>query len=235
MLIQIDYRRSRFMKKLYISMILNALIVIFVIFGCIIMFAGLQFMGEGRILSETGVYMLKFYTVDSNILAGLSSILLLVHQFYIIKGATRRIPVAVMIFKQITTVALTITFLVTLFYLAPFSPYGFFSLYLNANLFFHLIVPVLAIISYVFFEKYKNDTEYAWWGLSTMIIYITYYLTNIIAHIAENNIPKYDFYGFTNGNLRNIAVIVPIFLLLTYWVSDGLIRLNLKFSKYRLK
>ena len=143
----------------------------------------------------------------------------------------KRLPVPLMVFKQLSVVGVAITFIVTLVYLAPFGPYGFTSMYINATLFFHLIVPLISIINYVFFEKYDNDLSYLWWGLLTMFLYSAYYVTNIITHLNAPNVAQYDFYGFLGGQLQNMAFVIIIMYGLATLVSTMLIQLNIKFSK----
>ena len=55
--------------KVKISLVLNILIVIFTIFATIAMFTGFKFMhGHDIVLQSTKLGMLRFFTVQSNIL-----------------------------------------------------------------------------------------------------------------------------------------------------------------------
>ena len=66
------------MKK-NLSIIFNVIIIIFVIVGSYLMFSGIKFMGPEDGYSATKLAMLRFYTVDSNILMGIASLLFIIN------------------------------------------------------------------------------------------------------------------------------------------------------------
>ena len=138
------------MKKssLIISFIMNIIIFIFVVLGIIFMMTGFKFMGNHEVLSSTGLSPFRFYTVDSNIFVGVASLILVIYESLLLEGKIKEIPKYVYVIKYIGTVAVTLTFLVTLLYLAPMFGDKFILLYLNSNLLFHLIVPLLSLIWY---------------------------------------------------------------------------------------
>ena len=128
------------------------------------------------------------------------------------------------------TVGVTLTFLTTLFFLTP--QYGFIAMFSNSNLLFHLVVPLLSIISYVFFEHHNNKFRYALYGLIPMFIYSIYYTLNIILHLNSGGLTvTYDFYGFLKGNISNVVYVLPIMYMFTYFISLVLVMLNKKLSK----
>jgi len=218
------------MKNIKISMILNTLIVILVTIGTIFMFTGFTFMPADTLLEATRKEMFKFYTVDSNILMGLVALLLLVYEVLLYKGKIKEIPKVVYNLKFVGTAAIALTFVVTLFFLAPM--YGFYAMYNNNNLFFHLFVPVLAIISFIVVEKYDISYRTTFFGVLPMLLYSIYYATNILIHL-ENGKPtwQYDFYNFLNGNVNNIFITIPIILIVTYAIALVLTYLNKKLLK----
>ena len=137
------------------------------------------------------------------------------------------IPKRIYILKFIATSAITLTFVTTLFFLAP--QYGLYAMYNNNNLFFHLIVPLLALISYIFFEKHENEYKYAYLGIIPMFIYSIYYTLMILINLNNGGLTfKYDFYGFLQGNINNIYIVLPVIYLISYLISILLIKLNKK-------
>lgn len=74
------------MKSYKISYILNMIIFILVIFSLTAMITGLEFLGKGMILSANKIEVFKFFTLDSNILAGIASILFALSDYKVIKG-----------------------------------------------------------------------------------------------------------------------------------------------------
>lgn len=202
-------------------------IVVFVIIATILMFTGLKFMPDKTLLELSSFEMFKFYTVDSNILIGIVSLIMIIYEIKVLKNKISDIPKVIYLLKFVGTSAITLTMLVTLFFLVP--QYGMYAMYSNSNLFLHFIVPVLAILSYVLFEKHDNKYKYAPLGIIPMIIYSVYYISQILVHLNNGGLTiKYDFYGFLQGNLNNIFIAIPIVYLFTYIISIVLILLNKK-------
>ena len=140
-------------SNLKISLVLNIITLIMVVLATIFMVTGFKFMANTYVLESTGLESLKFYTVDSNILVGLASLILIIYEYLLLKKKIKKIPKYVYIIKYIATVAVSLTFLVTLLYLSPLYGSKFLFLYQNSNLLFHLLVPLLSFISFVFYEK----------------------------------------------------------------------------------
>ena len=209
--------------KVKISLVLNILIIILVLLGSIFMFTGFTFMPSKTLLEASKIEMFKFYTVDSNILMALISFVFVIFE---IKN-DKHIPKGIYILKMVGTSAIALTFLVTLLFLAP--QYGFYAMYNNNNLFFHLIVPVLSITTYILFEKYDNKYRYALLGIIPMFIYSIYYTSLILINLDNGGLTfKYDFYGFLNGNINNIYIVIPSIYLVSYLISLSLVCLNKK-------
>lgn len=220
------------MKKIKISFILNIINFVFVLFASIAMFAGFHFMSNTTVLDTNSYIMFRYFTVDSNLLVGIASLLLIIYEVLLINKKIKKIPNSIFIFKHICTVGVVLTFLVTLLFLAPTIKSGFLSLYLNSNFFFHLVVPIISFVSYVFFEKYSNKYRYSFLGIITMVIYSIYYIINIVTHLNGTSVDyAYDFYGFLHGDIMNAIYVIPIMLTVTYLISLTLIHLNKKLLK----
>ena len=218
------------MKKIKVSLILNIIIVLLVIFATIFMFTGFKFMPGGSLLEVSKVEMFKFYTVDSNILMGIVSLIFIIYEKKLLKNKIKEIPKKVYILKLIATSGISLTFITTSFFLAP--SYGFYAMFNNSNLFFHLVVPVLSIITYIFFEKHDNKYKYAILGIIPMFLYSIFYTTNILIHLNNGGLTfKYDFYGFLQGNLNNIYLVIPVIYLISYVISVLLVFGNRKIKK----
>lgn len=218
------------MKKIKVSLILNIIIVLLVIFATIFMFTGFKFMPGGSLLEVSKVEMFKFFTVDSNILMGIVSLIFIIYEKKLIKNKIKEIPKKVYILKLIATSGISLTFITTSFFLAP--SYGFYAMFNNSNLLFHLVVPVLSIITYIFFEKHDNKYKYAILGIIPMFLYSIFYTTNILIHLNNGGLTfKYDFYGFLQGNLNNIYIVIPVIYLISYVISVLLVFGNRKIKK----
>lgn len=216
-------------KKLKIAFVLNTIIAILTLIATIIMFTGFSFMKNYDLgLEATKISMLKFFTVQSNILMGLVALLFSYKEYKIITGKEKIIRKRYYVAKLMSTTAVALTFFVVFLYLAPLTKYGYIAMIANSNLFYHLIIPVLSIITFVFFEKNNKinfkDTLY---GLLPVIVYSFFYVTNILIHMENGKVsPIYDWYWFVQNGVWTIIIVGSLMLLITYLISLGLWKLN---------
>lgn len=126
------------MNNLDVDVFLNVGIIILEIIALIIC------------LNTFGSVDLVYYTIDSNIFLLISCILYLIYR--------NKLPRIVQLFKYSSTLSVLITFLVVVFVLLPMYNFNFnFLLWDGPNLYVHVLCPIIALISFVFFEK--NDLE----------------------------------------------------------------------------
>jgi len=125
------------MKK-KIALILNCSLIVLEILGFMIAYK------TGQDLNPA------YYTEDSNLICLIGSLLYVI--YYIRKKENGK---TVNLIRFISTLNLTITFVVTLFLLS--REYGLYEIMIeNEFILFHTICPIISLISYLFFEKYKN-------------------------------------------------------------------------------
>ena len=200
------------MRKIKISLILNIINIIFILFATIAMITNFRFMTNEGVLEIPGVNALQFFTVDSNLLLGISSIIMVVYEVLLLNGKITSIPKYVYLFKFISTVATTLTMMTVVVLLGPIAPTGYFSLFINSNFFFHLVSPLLGVISYVFFENHNlmNKKEILY-GLLPTFLYGIYYTTNVLIHMENGKVPPAnDWYGFAQGGVVSIIIYVVL-------------------------
>ena len=217
------------MKKNQVSIVLNVIIVLLTIIASIIMFTGIKFMaGSDIVLESTKIGMFKFFTVDSNILMGITSGIFIFYSIKALKNKEYEIPKSIYLLKLVSTTAVTITFLVVFCYLGQISKGGMRSMLLNSNLLFHLFIPVLSIISFIFFERNdKLSAKNALFGILPTLIYGTFYLINVLIHTQNGKVsPIYDWYWFVQNGVSTAIIVFPMSILLSYAVSLVLWRLN---------
>lgn len=206
-------------KRIITSLIINLIIFCLMLFSLICSLIGFYFMEGNNALSEPSLMTFKFFTTDSNIVAGITSLVLAVSQILYITRH-KKIPEFAYILKLIGTSSVTLTLMVTVFFLAPKSSAPA-SLFRNSNLFFHLIIPLLCIFSFVFLEKISSITiKQTFFGVLPMILYSIYYVTNIFMHLNNGNIDSaYDWYGFFILGVKSIYIIFPLILAITYFFT----------------
>lgn len=197
------------------------------------MLFNVKFMGDNDILFVSGLELFKFFTVDSNILMGISALLFGIYEIYIIKKKKKEIPYVLYILKFMATTSVALTFLVTAFFLVPISDYPYWLYYQNSNLFFHLIVPILSVITFTRYEKSNSFTlRDTFFSMIPMILYSVFYISNIFIHVDNTGILKnYDFYGFLRGGYKTIPIVILLIFIVTYIISLSLLFCHQKEKK----
>lgn len=217
------------MNKIKISLGINIITFVLVVVASIIMFTGFKFMhGYEIILESTKVGMLRFFTVESNLLIGFVSLVFSLSEIKLLKGNIKEIPKINYILKLMSTSAVGLTFFVVFVYLGPISKGGIFSMLMNSNLFFHLIVPALSILNFIFFEKTnKLRFKHTFYGIIPTIMYGGYYTINVLIH-TENGIisPIYDWYWFVQNGVWTAIIVAPMIIVITYAISLVLWKMN---------
>ena len=222
------------MKNKKISIILNIIIFISTILASIIMFTGFKFMFAYDIVLESSrLGMLKFFTVESNIFMGIVAIIFAIKEIESSKNKIKEIPLKYYILKLMSTSSVSLTFFVVFAYLGPISKDGIPSMLMNSNLFFHLIIPVLSIITFIFFEKTdKIKYKHIIYGIIPTFLYEIYYLINVLSHIENGKVsPLYDWYWFIQNGIWTALIVAPLMLIISYIITIILWKINKKSSK----
>ena len=170
------------------EIILNLIIVIFTVIGIILM---LTSEAEEGALQSSGIENFKFYTVLTNVFCGIVASVFLV--FEILKKDTEKIRVL----KLAAVVGVAITFAVVAFMFGPL--YGFLQFYKRGNLYFHLLLPVTAMIEFIAVKRRKMPFRYTVFAAIPTLLYAIGYLLNILINGIGGAWPDTnDFYGFLN-------------------------------------
>lgn len=221
-------------KILKISFSINIMIVVCTIFASISMFTGWKFMGGKDILESTKIGMFKFFTVDSNMFMGIVALIFSIYQLKLLRGKISEIPKALHIFNLMATVGVAVTFFTVFGYLGFIVEGGIGILLTNANLFFHLITPLLAMLNYVLFIKCETilfkDTIF---GIVPTALYSVFYTINVLIHLEDGKVSTtYDWYWFVQGGLWQMVIVIPLMFGATYGIGVLFWKLNkIKFKR----
>ncbi len=193
------------MKRRDISIVINIIIVIFEFFAIF------QSFKHGRILVE-------YYTIDSNILACLSSIIYLL---YVLRD--EEVSEFAKILKYISTVCLAVTLIVVLVVLAPMMNFNFKMLLLDGNmLFHHLLCPILAIVTFLFYDdikKYdKKDVEYP------LCITLLYAFILILLNLSFKVDGPYPFLRIYKQTISTAIGWVSLIFIMNYFIAKYLLQ-----------
>lgn len=207
-------------RRLIISFAINILVFLLFVTGTIIMFT----IGSGALTSK-GFTVFKYFTFQSNIFMGAVAFIYGYYQWLILRKKIDKIPHVLGVFNHIAVTAVGLTFIIVILVLGP--GYGYDKMYNNANLFFHALVPILAIVNYLFFKKETKirfkETLYA---MIPCTLYGIVYFIVVVSQNAYGNL-AIDFYNFGKdgpfiGALYFLAIIAIsyIFGLFLYFINQ---------------
>ena len=206
-------------NKLFIaSFITNIVTFLLVLVGVILMVTI-----RVSALGTTDITVFKYFTFQSNVFMGAVAFIYAYYQLLILLNKRDNLPHVLLVFNHVGTTAVGLTFLVVILFLAP--GYGFNLMYQGANLFFHGIVPVIAMINFMFIQKECaikfTDTVFS---IIPSLLYGIVYFIVVVATNGYGNI-NIDFYMFgANGpligafNFLAVLSIAYIFGLILYFV-----------------
>lgn len=146
---------------------------------------------------------LKYFTTQSNIIMGIMAFVYM--GFQIKQFNDKQINKTASLLKLFATVYVAITFAVTVCLLTPGAAiaklpnWPVSRLYLNANIMFHVFIPLLSVANWICLEhttkiKFNN----IWYSLMYVGAYGIFYLAMAYSHIKlDGTIPmEYDWYKF---------------------------------------
>ena len=203
-----------------VSVILNIIIVIFAVIGTVIMISR---KGNGSGLSSSGISNLKYFTVLSNEFCGIVAALWLVFHFF-----GKRFPAQL---KLMATSTVALTFLIVAAFLAPMYPD--LNLYENANLWFHLILPLAAMLEFILLKTQQIiPFKYAVFSALPALVYGIGYLANILINGKGEWPDTNDWYGFLNWGYPVGIAIFAVIVLMNFGMAALMRFVNNKLNKH---
>lgn len=204
-------------KKYIPVIVIDFLVFIFMFMGILFSTIDVRFMGDYPRLASLPIFMT--FTGLSNIFVGL--VCLGCALYRLIKKDISILSV-LFILKLLAVAEISITFIITATYLAPQLGETWWRLYINNNLFNHLVTPILAIVSFVVLEDKKEiGFPYCFLGIVPVFLYGIMYLINVYTHLDANGHTdlKYDIYGLTRFGFGVLALFIIGFFLFSFGLT----------------
>ena len=191
-------------KKSAFDLILNLIIVGLTIAGIVLMLTGNPEQGA---LQTRGIGNFKFYTVLTNVFCGLTALI------YLVLLTAKKNTDKMAVFKLAAVCGVAITFAVVAFMFGPL--YGYPQFYKRGNLFFHLLLPVVAMTEFVIVRRKKIPFRHTVFAAVPTLLYGTGYMMNILINGVGGPWPDTnDFYAFLSwGWPVGIGIFMAITLL----------------------
>ena len=216
-------------KKKNVSFILNI-----IIFVCLIIGITLELYSDitsDYSLLKMLTYNYKHYTELSNLFMGTCSLVYAINLWNSVKRKNE-IPKSLKIIKLLSTTGVTLTFLTVVFYLVPLMGSKWLFLFTGSQLFFHLIIPVLSLITFIFYEDNKVDSKYTWYNLVPVSLYGIFYMIVSLTHQVDGHIDiEYDWYLFMSHGVTWGILSFVIMIIFNIIIINILNKLTGKFMK----
>ena len=198
-------------SKCVMTLLFSAAVVICVCVGVVMNLTTLY----DENFDHMGIRTFCMFTVNSNILMGVSMFLVIPYAIDGIRRQYFRLPDWLVIVLFVATTALSLTFLISLFVLAPVK--GFVLIFTGSRFFLHGLCPILSIVTFCFVLKdlrIKRTTTF--FCLIPVFIYACVYYT-LVKIVGEDRGGWNDFYGFLTRAPEWISL--SAFLPLTYGIA----------------
>ena len=190
-------------KKIFAALLLNIAVVI-----ATASIVASYFFYSRNPLVKSGFDSFQFFTTDSNVLAALSSLVMIPYEVQILRGKRKKLPHAAIVFKYIGMTSVMLTFLTVMVLLMP--PYGAVFTLLGTAFYMHLTGPLTALATFLFLETdSKIKLPETVLAIIPSLLYGAVYLTQVV-FIGEKNGGWSDFYTFNRGGYWYIAMVVII-------------------------
>ena len=168
------------------EIVLNLVIVILAVTGIVLMVTGKS---EEGALQASGIENFKFYTVLTNVFCGIVAFIYLIC-LLTGKGADRLVAL-----KLAAVCGVAVTFAVVAFMFGPL--YGFPQFYKRGNLFFHLLLPLTAMLEFIVVKRKRMPFRYTFIAAVPTLLYGMCYMLNILINGIGGEWPDTnDFYAF---------------------------------------
>lgn len=162
-----------------------------------------------------GIRTFCMFTVNSNILMGATMAMVIPYTVDGLRKRNYHLPHWIMLLVYAGVTAVTLTFLISLFVLAPVK--GFMLIFSGSRFFLHGLCPIQAFIAFCFFmSEQRLRVKDTLFSLVPVLIYaIVYYIMVVV--LGEEKGGWNDFYGFAT----RVPAWIPALLImpLTFGIS----------------
>ena len=196
--------------------VVNGLITALTVYGMSRFFT----VGGDGIMAVMNTRSFRYFTVDSNLLAALASLLLLIAQIRSLRSG-KSPSRGLLAFKFVGTAAVGVTFFTVFCFLGAL--YGYGSMVRGVNLYMHLITPLLAMLGFCLLEtRPALRFRCVFLGLIPTVLSGAVYYFMVV---REARWP--DFYGFNMGGRWPLSCVLmaaaTLLISLGLWALRGAI------------
>ena len=209
------------MKRHKIALITNLAIILLTVYAEYLMLSRRS--GNGT-LASAGLSSLKYFTVLSNLFAGAAAVIYLAALVRCLKNGAE-ISERLQVLKLAAATAVGLTFLTVLVFLGRL--YGYKSMYVGANLWFHLVTPLIAMAEYFLLDSHRKlKLKSTLPAMIPVVLYGIFYIANVLANGVGEWSTRNDFYGFFSWGTAAAPLVFAVMLLVNWLIAAGLLVLG---------
>lgn len=184
------------------------------------------------VVNSAFVNYLSYYTFLSNLFVGVAALIVALFNIRGIVSA-KKLPKAIFAIKLVATVSVAATLLFVLAFLVPtqngnFAELLFGNFNINStNFMFHLLVPVLAILTFLFADQgEKLSFPVNFFSVLPVLLYFSFYVINYFVQMVHPEGVGYDWYGLFNNDVTIAililigAIFVALLLSILFWLIN---------------
>ena len=183
--------------------IFNAALALVILYEWSLMFSNV----EENMLTVRGIASLKYFTILSNLLEGIACFVWLISR-------NEKI-------KYVAAVSVMLTFVTVMVFLGPTM--GYAIMFVGPSLWFHLIVPLLALLEVVFWNRESFSARDNLIAVLPMAVYGFFYVANNIINGVGEWPHINDWYGFLAWGYP-IGVVIYLVIIMVTWLIGFVIR-----------
>ena len=210
-------------QKAFIRIILIILLFVMPFWAWLGMFGGVS-----GVLSSRGWSSLKYFTVLSNLFEGIVSAIWTGSALAsILKKESSGVEASHIaeVLKYIACACVFLTFITVMVFLGPM--FGYVSMFIGANFWLHLVVPLAAIAEMFFLVREDFSLKENVYTIIPVLIYGTAYLINIVVNGRGDNASGWnDFYGFVTWGFPVGILIFAVICLIVFLFGAVIRRIN---------
>jgi len=196
----------------------DILVVFFVAYAVI----GMITAKKDSVLVTRGLGAFKYYTVLSNILCAITSLVCVIYMLFNMTNGDKALPNGLYILHLTGCSVVSVTFIVVMIFLGP--TFGYPLMFTGVSFWLHLVAPVLSIVAQILLKQQKPlRLRATLWAVVPTIIYGIVYVSVNAANWTGKSNRATDIYGFLTwgwgiGAVILISICVINWLIaLLYW------------------
>ena len=203
--------------------ILRILLDVGIAAAVLISWGSMFFSLKNGILFSRGIASLKYYTVLSNLLLAAAALVSALMELLSLRKEHSLFSRFSAGLSHAAVSSVLLTFLTVLVFLGPRLGYG--AMYMGANLWLHLILPLAGMFVFVLLNRQALDKRADFTALIPTGTYAYFYIFRLL--LGGRDMLRYnDWYGFVTWGYPVGVVILLLVFFITFWIARAVRALN---------